>query len=88
MFVIGATQADEFKNIRKITPIHFCLVPGVGTQGGSLKDISEKAMIKDCGILVNVSRAVIYASGKEDYSNKARTIAQGYQYEMQQYLKK
>ena len=61
MFVVGATQADEFINIRKLTPDHFYLVPGVGAQGGSLKDISEKAMTKDCGILVNVSRAIIYA---------------------------
>jgi orotidine-5'-phosphate decarboxylase len=60
MFVVGATQADEFINIRKITPQHFYLVPGVGAQGGSLKEISEKAMIRDCGILVNASRAIIY----------------------------
>src|SRR5882672_4046518 len=53
MFVIGATQAEEFTNIRQITPDHFYLVPGVGAQGGSLKEISEKAMNKDCGILVN-----------------------------------
>jgi orotidine-5'-phosphate decarboxylase len=66
MFVVGATQAHEFENIRKITPHHFYLVPGVGAQGGSLKEISEKALIKDCGLLVNVSRAIIYASGKND----------------------
>jgi orotidine-5'-phosphate decarboxylase len=88
MFVVGATQADEFTNIRKITPDHFYLVPGVGAQGGSLKDISEKAMIKDCGILVNASRAIIYASEKEDFAEEARVIAQQYQYEMQQYLSK
>ena len=82
MFVIGATQPKEFVNIRKITPEHFYLVPGVGFQGGSLKDISEKAMTKDCGLLVNVSRAVIYASGKEDFAEEARTIAQQYQAEM------
>ena len=79
MFVIGATQAYEFINIRKLTPNHFYLVPGVGAQGGSLKEISEKAMIKDCGILVNVSRAIIYASDKEDFAEKARTIAKEYQ---------
>ncbi|HYC29942.1 MAG TPA: orotidine-5'-phosphate decarboxylase [Chitinophagaceae bacterium] len=86
MFVIGATQAEEFVNIRKLTPDHFYLVPGVGFQGGSLKDISEKAMIKDCGLLVNVSRAIIYASGKEDFAQEARIIAQQYQTEMNTYL--
>lgn len=87
MFVIGATQADEFINIRKLTPDHFYLVPGVGAQGGSLKDISEKAMNKDCGLLVNASRAIIYASGGEDFANKARIVASEYQAEMKGYLK-
>ena len=88
MFVIGATQADEFVNIRKLTPNHFYLVPGVGAQGGSLKVISEKAMIKNgCGLLVNASRAIIYASGGEDFSGKARHIAKHYQEEMSLYLK-
>lgn len=86
MFVIGATQADSFVNIRKITPDHFYLVPGVGAQGGSLKEISEKAMIKDCGILVNVSRAIIYASAGEDFAEKARSVAKYYQEEMSGYL--
>ena len=86
MFVVGATQADEFTNIRKITPDHFYLVPGVGAQGGSLKEISEKAMTKDCGILVNASRAIIYASGKDDFAKEARAIAQQYQFEMKNYL--
>jgi orotidine-5'-phosphate decarboxylase len=86
MFVVGATQADEFTNIRKIAPHHFYLVPGVGAQGGSLKEISEKAMIADCGILVNVSRAIIYASEKEDFADEARAIALQYQEEMKQYL--
>ena len=87
MFVVGATQADEFINIRKLTPDHFYLVPGVGAQGGSLKEISEKAMNKDCGILVNASRAIIYASEKEDFADEARAIAQQYQFEMMSYLK-
>jgi orotidine-5'-phosphate decarboxylase len=86
MFVIGATQADAFTNIRKITPNHFYLVPGVGAQGGSLKEISEKAMIKDCGLLVNVSRAIIYASDGEDFAGKAQTMAEKFQREMSQYL--
>jgi orotidine-5'-phosphate decarboxylase len=87
MFVIGATQSDEFINIRKQVPDHFFLVPGVGAQGGSLKEISEKAMNKDVGILVNVSRGIIYASDKEDFAQKARIEAEKYQFEMKEYLK-
>jgi orotidine-5'-phosphate decarboxylase len=92
MFVVGATQADEFTNIRKIIPEHFLLVPGVGAQGGSLKDISEKAMIKNtssvaqCGLLVNVSRAIIFASDKEDFAEQAKSAAMKYQDEMHNYL--
>lgn len=86
MFVIGATQADEFINIRKLTPHHFYLVPGVGAQGGSLKEISEKAMTKDCGLLVNASRAVIYASTGKDFAEAAAVAAKAYADEMKQYL--
>jgi len=86
MFVIGATQANEFENIRKIVPNHFFLVPGVGAQGGSLQEISQKAMNKDVGLLVNASRAIIYASGKEDFAEAARKVAQEYQVEMASYL--
>lgn len=92
MFVVGATQVDSFINIRKLTPQHFYLVPGVGAQGGSLKEISEKAMIKDnsakaqCGILVNASRAIIYASNKENFASEARAVAMEYQNEMKNYL--
>jgi orotidine-5'-phosphate decarboxylase len=88
MFVIGATQADEFVNIRKITPHHFYLVPGVGAQGGSLKEISEKAMNEHCGLLVNASRAIIYASNGEDFAEVAGKVAKGYAEEMKQYLMK
>jgi orotidine-5'-phosphate decarboxylase len=87
MFVTGATHAGEFENIRKITPQHFYLVPGVGAQGGSLKDISGKAMIKDCGLLVNASRAIIYASGEKDFAERAGEEARKYQVEMNGYLK-
>jgi orotidine-5'-phosphate decarboxylase len=86
MFVVGATQAEQFTRIREITPEHFYLVPGVGTQGGSLQDISKKAMIGGCGLLVNVSRAIIYASEKDDFAEEAREIASQYQVEMVQYL--
>ena len=93
MFVVGATQADEFVNIRKIIPDHFLLVPGVGTQGGSLKDISEKAMIKttsttaQCGLLVNVSRAIIYASGEKNFAEKSAIAAKQYQLVMPQFIR-
>ncbi len=86
MFVIGATQGNEFEKIRKLTPDHFYLVPGVGSQGGNLKDISEKAMNQDCGLLVNASRAIIYASGKEDFAEQAADVAVAYQKEMSMYL--
>jgi orotidine-5'-phosphate decarboxylase len=87
MFVVGATQADEFVNIRKITPGHFYLVPGVGAQGGSLREISEKALTSECGLLVNASRAVIYASDGEDFVEAAAKVAAQYAEEMKIYLK-
>lgn len=87
MFVVGATQSDEFINIRNIIPDHFLLVPGVGAQGGSLKEISEKAANKNVGILVNVSRAIIFASKKEDFAEEAGAIAAQYQKEMEQYIR-
>ena len=86
MFVIGATQADAFINIRKLAPQHFYLVPGVGAQGGSLEEISKKAMIADCGLLVNASRALIYASAGEDFAEKAAAAAKAYAMEMKTYL--
>jgi orotidine-5'-phosphate decarboxylase len=86
MFVIGATQPDWFESIRRLTPDHFYLVPGVGSQGGSLEAISEKAMNKDGGLLVNVSRGIIYASAGEDFCEKAALEAAYYQGEMRRYL--
>ncbi len=86
MFVAGATQAVELSNIRKIIPNNFLLVPGVGFQGGSLKDVSVHGMNKDCGLLVNVSRVIIYASGDERFAEEAKIIAQQYQHEMSIYL--
>lgn len=85
MFVVGATQADSFINIRRLTPDHFYLVPGVGAQGGSLKEISEKARNADVGLLVNVSRAIIYASSGTDFAQKAREAALAYREEMSVY---
>lgn len=87
MFVTGATQASELSNIRKIVPDNFLLVPGVGAQGGSLKDVSEFGLNANCGLLVNASRAIIYASEKEDFTQEATAIAQQYQFEMASYLK-
>jgi orotidine-5'-phosphate decarboxylase len=87
MFVVGATQAAAFANIRKLTPDHFYLVPGVGFQGGSLKEISENAMNPEVGLLVNVSRAIIFASEGEDFAQEAKAIAIQYQEEMKSYIK-
>jgi len=86
MFVTGATKASDFEGIRNIIPNNFLLVPGVGAQGGSLKDVSKYGLNKDCGLLVNASRAIIYASEKEDFAVKARIVAQEYQQEMSRYL--
>lgn len=92
MFVVGATKASDLVEIRKIIPNHFLLVPGVGFQGGSLAEVSKYGMIKDasttaqCGLLVNASRAIIYASENEDFATEARAIAQQYQTEMAGYL--
>ena len=86
MFVIGATKANDFAEIRKIIPEHFLLVPGVGFQGGSLKEVSKYGLNRDCGLLVNASRAIIYASAKEDFATAARVVAQQYQAEMAGYL--
>jgi orotidine-5'-phosphate decarboxylase len=87
MFVIGATKASDLEDIRKIIPDHFLLVPGVGFQGGSLEEVSKYGMNKDCGLLVNASRAIIYAGENEDFAAEARAIAQQYQSEMAGYLK-
>ena len=86
MFVVGATKATELAEIRKIIPDHFLLVPGVGFQGGSLADVSKYGMNSDCGLLVNASRAIIYASEKENFAEEARIIAKQYQEEMSSYL--
>ena len=86
MFVIGATRGEWFTQARKISPEHFYLVPGVGAQGGSLKDISSNAMNGDIGLLVNVSRDIIYASAKQNFAEEARAVALQYQNEMLTYL--
>ena len=86
MFVIGATQPDWFEHIRRLTPDHFYLVPGVGSQGGSLEAISRKAMNKDVGLLVNSSRDIIFAGKGEDFAVVAGEKARGYREEMGAFL--
>jgi orotidine-5'-phosphate decarboxylase len=87
MYVVGATQADLFSSIRKIIPDHFLLVPGVGAQGGSLEEVSKAGMNKQCGLLVNSSRQIIYASSGEDFAGKAREEAMNVQQSMKKLLK-
>jgi orotidine-5'-phosphate decarboxylase len=86
MFVIGATKAAQFAHIRTLIPNHFLLVPGVGAQGGSLAEVSHYGMSKDCGLLVNASRAIIFASDKENFAEEAQAVAKQYQTEMAGYL--
>ena len=87
MYVVGATRAEMLKDIRKIIPNHFLLVPGVGAQGGSLKEVAENGMNNQCGLLVNSSRQIIYASNKEDFAEKAQAAAIEVQKEMEILLK-
>ncbi|HOZ77641.1 MAG TPA: orotidine-5'-phosphate decarboxylase [Ferruginibacter sp.] len=86
MFVTGATQAHELENVRGIIPNHFLLVPGVGFQGGSLDEVTKYGKNHHCGLLVNASRAIIYAGSGENFAEEARVIAQQYQTEMAGYL--
>lgn len=86
MYVVGATQAHELAHIRQLAPEHFLLVPGVGFQGGSLAEVSKHGLNADAGLLVNASRAIIYASPHEDYLEAAAQIAAEYQTEMSAYL--
>ncbi len=71
MYVVGATQGEMFKDIRKVAPESFLLVPGVGAQGGSLAEVARYGIIKDCGLLVNSSRGIIFASSGEDFAETA-----------------
>ncbi len=86
MYVVGATQADALAHIRKIVPEHFLLVPGVGTQGGSLEEVSRYGMNQKCGLLVNASRSILYASKGRDFAEKAQDEARNIQREMERYL--
>ena len=82
MYVVGATQGEMLKDIRCIAPDHFLLVPGVGAQGGSLQEVCRYGMNKDCGLLVNSSRGIIYASDKEDFAEVAAAKAMELQAQM------
>lgn len=86
MYVVGATQGKMFLDIRKYAPDHFLLVPGVGAQGGSLKEVAEYGMNDMCGLLVNSSRAIIYADKTETFAEAAATEARKVQQEMGGYL--
>lgn len=86
MFVVGATQADKVGRIRELAPENFFLVPGVGAQGGSLKEVSKHGLNAECGLLVNSSRGIIYASPNEDFAEAARKEAGKVQQEMSEYL--
>lgn len=86
MYVVGATKAEYLAEIRKIVPDHFLLVPGVGAQGGSLSEVVKYGMNKDCGLLVNASRSILYASSGEDFAEKAREEAKKMQQEMEALL--
>ena len=82
MYVIGATQSKQFSEVRKIIPNHFLLVPGVGVQGGNLEDVAKYGMNKDCGILVNSSRGVIYSDDGVYFAEKSRKAAKQIQHKM------
>lgn len=88
MYVVGATKAEMLADIRNIAPNHFLLVPGVGAQGGSLQEVAKYGMNSTCGLLVNSSRQIIYASSEADFAEAARVEAMKVQQEMEDLLKK
>lgn len=87
MYVVGATKAEMLSDIRKIIPNHFLLVPGIGAQGGSLEEVVKYGMNDQCGLLVNSSRAILYASSGEDFAAAARQEALKVQKQMEECLK-
>ena len=88
MYVVGATKSTEFTNIRKYAPDNFLLVPGVGAQGGNLQEVCHYGMTKDCGLIVNASRSIIYAGNGEDFADAARAEALKIKQEMAVELEK
>ena len=87
MYVVGATQGQAFEDIRRIAPNHFLLVPGIGAQGGSLEEVCRYGMTKDCGLIVNSSRAIIYADSSETFAQTAALKAEETQQQMEQIIK-
>jgi orotidine-5'-phosphate decarboxylase len=87
MYVVGATKAEYFVEIRKIVPNSFLLVPGVGAQGGSLSEVCRYGMNNEIGLLINSSRGIIYASNGTDFAEKAREEALKLQQEMEEIIK-
>ncbi|NCC99582.1 MAG: orotidine-5'-phosphate decarboxylase [Bacteroidia bacterium] len=87
MYVVGATKAEMLSDIRNIIPNHFLLVPGVGAQGGSLQEVAKNGLNNQCGLLVNSSRAIIYADNTEYFAPAAAKAAQSVQAEMESILK-
>ncbi len=87
MFVVGATRGELLRDIRRLAPNHFLLVPGVGAQGGSLEAVCEYGMTRDCGLIVNASRSIIYASAGSDFAECAREEAQRLQREMSRLMR-
>jgi len=87
MFVVGATRSEALSSIRKLIPEHFLLVPGVGSQGGSLKEVADHGMNDRCGLLVNASRSIIYADVTDKFEEAARREASGLQSQMEQLLR-
>lgn len=87
MFVVGATHGEMIRNIRAVAPDNFLLVPGVGAQGGSLSSVAENGLNEHCGLLVNASRSIIFASSGEDFEKAAADEASGMQKEMEQLLR-
>ncbi|TNE53533.1 MAG: orotidine-5'-phosphate decarboxylase [Bacteroidetes bacterium] len=87
MFVTGATRPKDLGHIRDLVPEHFLLIPGVGAQGGDLQEVAEQAFNKDCGMLVNSSRGIIYASAGADFAEKAGDAARQLQQQMEAFLK-
>jgi orotidine-5'-phosphate decarboxylase len=88
MYVVGATKSTEFTNIRQYAPDNFLLVPGIGAQGGSLAEVCKYGITKDCGLIVNSSRGIIYASDGEDFAEAARAEALAIQQDMEEELEK
>ncbi|MCF8236640.1 MAG: orotidine-5'-phosphate decarboxylase [Saprospiraceae bacterium] len=88
MFVVGGTHPHDFRRVREIAPDHFLLVPGFGAQQGSLREVADQGFNDHCGILANVSRAILYASDMDNYAQEAANMARQYQSEMAELLMK